>query len=155
MTTSSAYKGVSDTPVSVLGAHPEYGSGSSFIVPRGQGGRTPWVNNVDLGAGLGYVVKAPYAVNFRVDVFNVFNSKTATQVDENYTFDTVQPITGISCDGNYVDSGNPGQAIQNDCPALQFAKTVEGRPVEVNPNFGKGNLFKAPLSMRLSLSLTF
>jgi hypothetical protein len=156
VTGSASYEGFSGNPVSALGSHFLYGSGSSFIVPRGQVGRTPFLHNVNVGGGMEYVIKAPYAVNFRVDLFNVFNDKTELAVDENYTFDEVTPIQGLRCDGtNHVDTGDPAASLQAECPELEFLKTVDGRPVSVNENFGKGITFKAPFSMRLSLALTF
>jgi hypothetical protein len=157
---SAAYTGLSGTPVSALGAHPDYGQGLAFIVPRGQAGRTPFTNTVDVGAGLNYVVRAPYAVNFRVDVFNVFNSEEVQQIDPNYTFDSVTPAAGIDCDGrNAVSKSNPIQAIQADCPGLAYLKSVDGHPVTINPNFGKQdtglNALQVPISMRFTLALQF
>jgi hypothetical protein len=153
ITTSAGYEGFSGQPVSLLGSHALYGAGSSFIIPRGQGGRSPFLHNVDLGAGIGYTIRPPYTINFGVSVFNVFNSKTELTVDENYTFDDVLPMTGLKCDGNYAQDGLT--ALMNDCPDLAYLKTVAGAPVEVNPNWGEGLTFKAPLSLRFNVALTF
>ena len=157
---SGAYTGLSGTPVNALGAHPDYGSSQAFIVPRGQGGRTPFLNTLDVGGAIGYVVRPPYAINFRVDVFNVFNSQEVREPDEDYTFDTVVPITKANCGSkNSAGSGNTVAALQNDCSAVKYLKTVEGRPVSPNPNWGKAakttTAFQDPLSLRLSLAVTF
>jgi hypothetical protein len=106
------------------------------------------------------VIKAPYAVNFSVDLFNVFNAKDAVEIDENYTYDSIAPITNFNCTNkNSAQAGNPITAVQADCPALNYLKTVDGRPVTVNPNWGKAALtttaYQIPLAMRLGLSLTF
>jgi hypothetical protein len=159
-TVSAGYTGLSGTPVSALGAHPDYGSGSSFIIPRGQAGRTPFTHAVDVGAALNYVIRAPYAVNFRVDVFNLFNTQEILEIDQNYTFDTVTPVSGIDCDSrDSAGSSDPIASLQRDCPGLAFLKTVDGLPVTTNPNFGKAdkglNTFQLPLSMRFSLALQF
>jgi hypothetical protein len=157
---SGAYNGISGTPVNVLGAHPDYGSSQAFIIPRGQGGRTPWTNTFDLGGGLEYVIKAPYAVNFSVDIFNLFNSQEVVFYDEDYTFDSVAPISGINCDGaDAAGTSNPIQTLHDACPAVAGLKTVDGRDVTVNPNWGRAGrfttAFQAPLSVRFGLALTF
>lgn len=158
LTTSAAYTGTAGNPVNALGKHVDYGNSQAFIIPRGQGGTTPWVNTIDMGANLAYVIKAPYAVKFGVNVFNVFNAQTATAYDEDYTFDVVTPISSMNCSSrNSVGKGT--RALQADCAGLGYLKTVDGRPVTVNPNWGKPapttGAFQAPLSLRLSLSLQF
>ncbi|WP_242355297.1 TonB-dependent receptor [Anaeromyxobacter sp. SG64] len=159
-TASGAYNGISGTPVSAMGAHPEYGSSSAFIIPRGQAGRTPFVNTVDVGAGIGYTVKPPYALNFRVDVFNVFNAQETLEYDQDYTFDTVTPMNGLNCDSkNSIGKSDPIGAIQKDCPGLAYLKSVDGRPVTVNPNFGRPSrattAYQLPISLRLGVALSF
>jgi hypothetical protein len=155
---SGAYTGTSGSPTSVLGAHPDYGPSEAFVIPRGQGGRTPFVNAVDLGGGVEYTIRPPFAVNFRVDVFNVFNSQEVLNYDEDYTFDSIAPVN-VSCDGSYAGKPNPGQELRNACPDVAFLKTVDGRPVTPNPNWGKAGrattALQTPLSLRLSLALSF
>jgi hypothetical protein len=160
VTASAAYTGASGTPVNALGAHPDYGPGQAFIIPRGMGGRTPFQHTVDLGGMLEYVIRAPYALNFRVDLFNALNRKAIFEPDEDYTFDDVAPINGISCDSkDSVGKANPGDALRADCPDLAYLRTTDGRPVTVNPNWGKAarsaTAFQTPLSLRLSLAFTF
>ena len=94
VTTGVAYTGASGNPVSALGAHPDYGTGQAFLLPRGMAGRSPWVNQVDLSGALEYVIKPPYAVKVSLGVFNIFNSQEIRITDEDYTFDTVQPMNG-------------------------------------------------------------
>jgi len=157
---SGSYRGISGVPDNVLGAHPLYGPGSTNIVPKGMGGRTPFTNTVDVGGMLGYVIKVPYELSFRVDVFNVFNTQTVQAYDDNYTFDQVLPITGLDCKGrNSAGKADPIGALQSDCPGLAYLKTIEGNPVTVNRNWGKPisstAAYQAPLSARLMLSLSF
>jgi hypothetical protein len=159
VTTSMVYNGASGTPVNALGGHPVYGPSEAFMIPRGMGGRTPFLNTFDVGAAAEYVIRAPYAVNFRVDLFNVFNRQAIREIDEDYTFDDVAPIP-VSCDSrNSAGKANPVAALQADCPDLAYLRTVDGRPVTVNPNWGKAarttTAFQNPLSLRLSLALTF
>lgn len=107
-----------------------------------------------------YVIRAPYAVNFRVDIFNVLNRKDIIEPDQSYTFDSIAPAPGISCSGkNSVGKANPAAALQADCPGLAYLRTIDGRPVTVNPNWGKAarsaTAYQVPLSLRLSLAFTF
>jgi hypothetical protein len=159
-TLSGAYNGISGTPVSAMGAQAEYGASSAFIIPRGQAGRTPFVNTVDLGAGVSYTIRKPYTVAFRVDVFNVFNSQTVLEYDQDYTFDTVTPISNMNCSSrNSAGKSDPITAIQADCPGLAELKSVDGRPVTVNPNFGRASrlstAYQLPISLRLGLAVSF
>ena len=72
----------------------------------------------------------------------------------------VTPISGIDCKGrNSAGKSNPIDALKSDCPGLAYLKTVDGNQVTVNPNWGKPisttAAYQAPLSARLSLSLSF
>jgi hypothetical protein len=152
----AALRAHSGTPVSYLGAHPVYGSGEAFILPRGSAGRTPWVTALDLRGALEYVMAPPYAIRFSVDVFNLLNTQEAVAVDQNYTFDNVQPIVGGQCSArNAASAKNPAAAALNDCPDLRYLRTTDGRPVTVNKNFGKPTQYQAPLAFRFGLALAF
>ncbi|MGC4000094.1 MAG: TonB-dependent receptor [Anaeromyxobacter sp.] len=162
LTGGAAYTGNSGSPASALGGGTnDYGPGEAYVLPRGMGGTTPWLNKVDLHGALEYVVKPPYAIKFSVDVFNVLNSQETMTVDENYTYDVVQPIVGLKCTGNAVSAANPSQALQNQCPDLKYLKTIDGRPATVNPSWGRAlanvgrSAYQAPLSIRLGVQLAF
>ena len=108
VTAGGALNAASGRPVNALAAHPIYGAGESFLIQRGMAGRTPFVTSADLRGKLEYKLTAPYALQFTVDVFNVFNSQETLQFDENYTFDTAQPIIGAQCKGkNAVSKKDP------------------------------------------------
>jgi hypothetical protein len=160
LTASGGYTGTSGTPVNALGRHPLYGNGQAFILQRGMAGRTPFVNRVDLGGRFAYTITPPYAVQLSVDVFNVLNSEEIVNIDENYTFDAVQPIVGAQCNSkDAVSSSNPIGAIAADCPQITSLRTTDGRPVTVNPNFGKAEAlstaYQTPLYFRVGVGLTF
>ena len=159
LTTSAAFNAASGVPVSATGRHPLYGNGNSYIVQRGGAGRTPFTTQLDLGGRLEYTITPPYAVKFSVDVFNVLNAQDVLTVDNNYTFDTVQPIANVKCDASAGGAKNPAAKLKADCPELAYLKTVDGRPVTVNPNFGRAAAatpsFQAPLTLRVGLALTF
>ena len=60
--------------------NPEWESNGRTIVPRGTRGTTPWLRTLDLNV----VYRPSFAegLQFKVDVFNVFNEQTAITVDE-------------------------------------------------------------------------
>ncbi len=159
-TAGAAYTGASGNPISALAGHDIYGPSESFVLPRGMAGRSPWINQVDLRGALEYVIKPPYALKVSLDLFNIFNTQDIRITDEDYTFDAVQPISGINCkDTDASNAAVPYLALQNDCPDLKYLKTVDGRPVTVNRNWGRAapgtTSFQVPISMRLGVALSF
>jgi hypothetical protein len=152
----TALRVTSGTPVNYLIAHPDYGPGEGYGLPRGSAGRTPTVTNFDLKGGLTYIITPPYKVQFTVDVFNILNAQAATRVDENWTLNSAQPIINGQCSKrNAASSSNPIAAALADCPDLQYMKTTGGRAVTINSNFAKPTQYQAPLSVRFGLELSF
>ena len=146
----------SGTPVNYLIAHPDYGPGEGYGLPRGSAGRTPTVTNFDLKGGVTYTITPPYRVQFTVDIFNVLNQQKAVSVDENWTLNSAQPIINGQCGShNAASSSNPIAAALTDCPDLQFMKSTSGRSVTINSNFAKPTAYQVPLSVRFGLELTF
>jgi hypothetical protein len=99
-------------------------------------------------------------VQFTVDIFNVFNSQETLSYDENYTFDTAQPIIGAQCKAkNTAGKKDPVAAIQADCPDLAYLRSTDGRPVTINPSYGRPNSllgsFQSPIAFRFGLALSF
>jgi hypothetical protein len=128
----------SGTPIEVLGGHPAYGRFESFLLPRGSGGRTPFLTFFDLR--LAYFHQFSKLVRFEVscDIFNLFNQRSPITVDNEYTSERAQPIS----------SGNP-----SDLALLR--NVFSGAPVRVNPNYGQPLSYQAPLSLRLGVRLSF
>jgi hypothetical protein len=146
----------SGTPVNYLIAHPDYGSGEGYGLPRGSAGRLDTVTNLDLQGRITYIFTPPYQVKFSVDVFNILNSQTATSVDQNWTFDATQPIINGQCSGrNAVGKANVVSAALADCPSLQYLRTTDGNLATINTNFGKPTAFQTPLTVRFGLELAF
>ncbi len=152
----AAFRAQSGTPISYLGAHPAYGAGEAFILPRGSAGRTPWLTNVDLRGRLDYVMSPPYTLSFTIDVFNVLNQQQAVAVDQNYTYDSVQPVVGGTCRNRSGGEGtSPLATAAADCPDLRYLRSIDGRPVTPNPNFGRALQHQSPLAVRFGLALSF
>ena len=91
-----------------------------------------------------------------MDVFNILNSQTATSVDQNWTYDSTQPIVNGQCSSrNAASKSTPVSAALADCPALGYMKTTDGNNVTINTNFAKPTAYQTPLSVRFGLELTF
>jgi hypothetical protein len=78
------------------------------------------------------------------DAFNIFNQQTEIEVDEDYTFDSVNPIVG----GDQEDLKHLKRLDDNTGLATSGIATV-------NPNYGNKITDQAPFAMRFGLRLTF
>jgi hypothetical protein len=136
-----SYTARSGTPVNVLGSHPQYLAGEVFILPRGDGGRTPWVHSIDTNVTAGFSLGKGKAVAFGLDVFNIFNFQSAIGVDQNYTFADVRPIA------NGKTSDLPSKLVYWEGGAFD--------PADKNPNFGKPNAYQPPRQIRFNARVTF
>ena len=126
------FSAASGAPIEVLGRHPLYGASETFILPRGSGGRLPMLTTLDLLASYKF---GP--VELSASIFNLLNTRTPTNVDQQYTLDRVMPITN----GSIAD--------------LTTLKNTDANPVTRNPNFGNPTAYQAPLYMRLGLRIAF
>lgn len=123
---------LSGAPIEVLGRHPLYGPNETFVLPRGSGGRLPMLTSLDLLASYTF---GP--VQLSASIFNLLNTRTPTNVDQQYTLDRVMPINN----GTLSD--------------LATLKNTDGRAVARNPNYGNPTAYQAPLYMRLGLRVEF
>ncbi|KFE64804.1 Trehalose synthase [Hyalangium minutum] len=133
-----SYRGTSGAPINVTGAHYIYGPEFTFILPRGSGGRLPFVHNIDTRLSANYRLSGDMVASVSMDVFNLFNFQAATAVDQRYTSETVDAIIG----GTTTDLAN-----------LKARGT--DRTVVVNPNFGKPTAYQSPRSIRFGARLSF
>ncbi|RKH00515.1 TonB-dependent receptor [Corallococcus carmarthensis] len=147
-----SYRGNSGTPISYLGAYPGYGQDETFILPRGSGGRTPWINSVDSNVGVNYRVSKDSVVSFTLDVFNLFNFQGVDSVDESYTFEQVLPVYDAK-------TGTPGNA--SDLPTADSEGNVPAAAggklayEDVNQNYKNPDRYQAPRQIRFGVRYTF
>jgi hypothetical protein len=127
----------SGRPNNTLGAHPSYGQSETFILPRGSAGRTPTVTRFDLHLGYRHKLTDGTTLDAFIDVFNLFDQRTALLQDQDYTLDPVEPIIG---------------GDKND---LRHLKNVLGQPATKNPNYLSATAYQDPISGRMGLRLTF
>jgi hypothetical protein len=110
---------------------------TSFILPRGSAGRTPFVTQLDMH--LSYRTKVSNALSAEafIDIFNVFNQKTVLTVDSLYTPDWAMPVTA------------PGATLS------QATVASTGNPVKLNPNYLHATSYQLPISGRLGARVWF
>jgi hypothetical protein len=136
-----SYRGASGTPFSYLGSHVDYGAAQAYILPRGTGGRLPWMHRFDSRLAVNYKLTRDVTASLSLDVFNLFNFQAATAYDQNYTYSNVLPIVG----GTKADL--PGKLVDTD-----------GNPLSadvVNKNFGKPTAYQSPRSFRFGARVSF
>jgi len=112
-------------------------------IPRGSGGRLPWLTQLDARVSATRTLGHGLAGSLTLDVFNVLNSQTVTAVNEVYTSQDVTLLVG----------GKP-----QDLPTLKTAEMPGqkgGQSVTVNPRYGTPIAYQLPLSARLGVSLSF
>ena len=157
LTLGTRLRTLSGVPVSALGAHYLYGPDESFLLPRGQMGRTSLQHGVDLHVGYARRLPRGVTVELFCDAFNLYDRQGTFAVDQTYapplrratssssggTLQNVNPISG----GGYED--------------LVWAKVIDQAGVETpapiarNPNFGRTTTRYAPASARLGFRVTF
>ncbi len=135
----------SGIPHNHLAGHFAYGKEESFLLPRGEGDRSPPSGAIDLHVAYGHVLDAKSGVRLEgfVDVFNVLNMQTELDADQEYSRDNANPIVG------------------GDKEDLAHAKTIDDAGfttsdlVDQQPNFGNLTVRQAPIAARFGMRLVF
>jgi hypothetical protein len=147
LTVGASLRAQSGIAHNVLAAHPLYGIGESYLLPRGSVDRSPMTSNVDVHLGYGRRLSETVVLEAFVNVFNLFDQQDELNVDENYTFDDALPIVG------------------GDANDLKHAKAIEftpdgawrsvNRTLTPNLNFGHTSLVTNPRSFQFGVRLSF
>jgi hypothetical protein len=154
----------SGVPENALGAHPLYGPNESFLLPRGELGRSDFDHGVD-GRFI-YQRDLPRGMRLEViaDIFNIYDRQGSADVDPVYA-----PPEKLSCiPGPGITCTSTGGTLQNANPIsggtyqdLVWEKTVDQGgleqrdPIGRNPNFRNTVARYPPASARLGIRLTF
>ena len=139
----ASFRGQSGIAHNALGGHWAYGSGESYLLPRGSANRSPFTWTTDVKATYGRRIGKTQTVDVFMDVFNLFNKQDELDNDEIYTGNNANPVVG------------------GDLSDLAHAKTLDIGGMEVNEtpfvnkNYGNRNAIQAPLSLRFGLRYTF
>jgi hypothetical protein len=137
LTAGLTFTAISGRPIEVLGTHANAGPAEVFILPRGSGGRTPTVTQLDLHVGYDHRLGKSTLLGLYLDVINLANQREVLNVDDIYTSSTVGSIL----------NGQPKD--------LAHLKTPDGTEAIYNSNYGQPTAFQAPLYLRTGARLTF
>ncbi|MDB4959544.1 MAG: TonB-dependent receptor plug [Myxococcales bacterium] len=151
LTLGGKIRAISGIPENALGAHYLYGASESFLLPRGQLGRTEFEHGIDLHVAYGHRLSHRTAAELYIDVFNIYNRQGTFNVDDTYApsvrhgggVNNVNPISG----GTYDD--------------LIWAKTIDATgaesaiPTARNPNFHRPTSRYAGASAQVGFRVTF
>jgi hypothetical protein len=150
-------RAVSGIPKNALGAHFLYGPDESFLLPRGQLGRTEMEHSIDIKLAYARRIGKQNRAEVFLDMFNLYNKQGTFDVDKTYA-----PSVLLSTEGG-------GGGIENNVNPISggtyedllWAKNINGTgqatatPTARNPNFGRTTTRYAPTSAQVGFRLTF
>lgn len=143
-----AYSGI---PQNALGAHYLYGANESFLLPRGEIGRSEFDHGIDLHVEYNRALGRGMVLGVFVDVFNVYDHQGSASVDSTYA--PAVNLRGEIQNANPISGGTYDDLIwlkQVDSNGVEQAK-----PIGRNPNFGNTTSRYAPAYGRIGARLTF
>jgi outer membrane receptor protein involved in Fe transport len=151
LTLGARIRAFSGVPKNALAAHYLYGANESFLLPRGELGRTDFEHSIDLHVEYNRDIGRGMTIGAFVDVFNLYDYQGSANVDTTYAPNTT--ITGQPQNANPVSGGSYEDLIwvkQVDTHGNETSK-----PIGRNPNFGNTASRYAPAFGRLGARLTF
>ncbi|HEX2686070.1 MAG TPA: hypothetical protein VHN14_05605, partial [Kofleriaceae bacterium] len=138
----ASFRAQSGVPHNTLAAHPIYGQGESYLLPRGELYRSPATSQLDTHFSYGRQLSKTTRLEGFIDIFNLFNSQTETDIDEIYTINAALPIVG----GDGEDLAHAKSTVSRRQTSNVVTKSL---------NYGKLNAHQAPLTGQLGFRLTF
>ncbi len=131
------FSATSGRPIEVLGRHPTYGRREVYLLPRGSGGRTPFITQFDLHIGYDHKLTKRVSLSLFADAVNLFNQQAVTNVDDEYTTSVVASVPN----GRLSDLGH--------------IKDNNGNLISYNSNYGQPTAYQLPLYFRFGGRLSF
>jgi hypothetical protein len=155
-----SYQGHSGTPTSYIGWSSLYQQPLIYIAQRGAGPRTPWVNDFDGKISYNYQVAKNSTLTFSVDVFNLFNWQTATDVNQAFTLESAngaayQPQSLRPPNNTSAQIAGCFPGASGGCKIVGTNGETWNSSLYYNPNFGKPEGYQAPRLVRFGVRLTF
>ena len=144
LVTGASFRAQSGVAHTTLGVHTTYGTGESFLLPRGVFGRSPTTTQTDLHVSYGHQLSRTLLLEGFVRVFNVLDQQAELDADDIYTLDPAMPIVG----GDREDLRHL-KALDPDLG------TESARTVTRYKNFQATESRQDPRSVQLGLRLTF
>jgi len=151
LTVGTRLRALSGIPTNALAGHYLYGSNESFLLPRGQLGRTDFEHGLDMHFGYGYDIGRNMNLEVFFDIYNIYNRQGTFGVDDNYA-------PQFSLDG---DEQNANPVSGGTYEDLVWVKAIDStgaetpNPIAKNPNFRNTNRRYSPGYGRIGVRLTF
>jgi hypothetical protein len=137
ITLGGAFRAFSGDATNALGTFVNY-IDNVYLIERGSGDRLPWTFSADLRLAYQVPIARGMKIALTVDVFNVFNFQTLSEIDQRYTASDVRGVQG---------------------GRLRDVTNADGTPFDAatqkNPNFGNATSYQAPRIFRFGVKGTF
>jgi hypothetical protein len=156
LTTGIRYRAGSGIPENALAAHYLYGGAESFLLPRGELGRTEFFHGLDLHVGFRRKLTKGMELEVFADVYNVYNRQEQSDVDDVYApqFSLSQGgMGGVEQNANPVSGGTYDDLLW--VKVIDRNGVESANPIGRNPNFHNTTARYQPANARLALRLTF
>ena len=156
VTLGGRFRAISGIPENALAGHYLYGANESFLLPRGQLGRTDFDHGVDLHVAYKRKLTAKTQAELFVDVFNVYNRQGTYDVDNTYA-----PYYKLSVGGTGGEQQNANPVSGGTYKDLIWVKEIDStgtesaKPIGRNPNFHNPTSRYAPASAQVGFRVTF
>ncbi|HWU90503.1 MAG TPA: TonB-dependent receptor [Kofleriaceae bacterium] len=157
LTVGARLRALSGIPMNALAAHYLYGPNESFLLPRGELGRTDFEHGLDMHVGYERSLNKRMKMELYVDLYNVYDRQGMSGVDDNYA--PAFKLTGPNASSGTAQNANPvsGGTYED----LIFVKTIDAQgtetavPIGKNPNFRNTNQRYRPGYVQFGARLTF
>jgi hypothetical protein len=156
LTTGIRFRALSGVPTNALAAHYLYGPDESFLLPRGQLGRTDFEHGLDLHIDYGRRIGKGMDLSIFFDIFNSYNRQGTYNTDSTYApqYSLSQGGTGgIEQNANPVNGGTYDDLIW--VKVIDSKGNESSQPIGRNPNFRNTISRYAPAYGRIGMRLTF
>ncbi|HEY1814679.1 MAG TPA: TonB-dependent receptor [Kofleriaceae bacterium] len=162
LTVGVRFRALSGTPEEALAGHYLYGPDESFLLPRGELGRTDFDHGLDVHIGYGKNLNKNMKLEVYADLFNIYNRQGTAAIDQTYApyYNLVglDPMTGMPVGGQQQNANPVSGGTYQD---LIWVKSIDqngnesSRPIGRNPDFGNTVTRYAPAALRIGARLTF
>jgi len=149
---SLSYFGLSGAPTSAYGSYNNVW-GQVLIAPRGSGSRLPWYSTINTGVKFNVRLAGGSVLSVGGTIFNLFNFRATTLVDEQFTYQNVLP-SGAKTPEDICFREDPGCTPDNPNALRGTDGEVLSRSAK-NKNFGRARSYQSPISARLEARITF
>ncbi len=144
ITVGTSLRAQSGIPRNTLAANVFYGEDESYLLPRGDIGRSPVTEQIDMHLAYGYQINKTTRLEGFVRFFNLLNAQDQLNAEDTYTVDNANPVVG----GDLEDLDHVRQLSTdtNNDTNIGLAR---------NKNFGNITARQSPRNIQLGFRLTF